>query len=276
MNSPTIPKQKYPNQFWVIVLLILVLSFVPVGIPLSNGSCKTQQIPEQTRIYHLNVSTYHDNISSTYHGYLELKLAAINSELYQGNLTWFLTWDNGLSWTTSSLALSYSGNRSYQFVGLLLYTAWWVPHGLQLGDEVRIDGDPPSTNHLLRTTPFIVTDLVSIQVHSNYYLCWQLSYESTSAHHETFHYEFHTGILINAQSILIEEGQPIHEVYVELTSSYPSLPTLHPLLHYWTSYYSMILALVGATIVTLVANFILRHLSHSPQKLQVVTMEQNA
>ncbi len=267
MKSTINNMQKNLNRLFVILfILILTLSLSSVESTLQSGSISAQPNFEQIRIYHLNVSTHQNNISSSYHGYLELRLTSTDSQLCQGNLTWYLTWDNGISWTSYSVEYTYSENRSYQFAGLLLYTGWWIPPILHLGDEIRIDGDPPSTNNFLRTTPFTVTDLVSIQIHSEYFLCWQLSYGFSQQQHEAFYYEFHTGILVSAISILFEENQPAHEVYVELASISPAIPVLHPLLHYWTSYYSLILALVGASITTLMVNYLLRHLTKSLKK----------
>ena len=168
-------------------------------------------------------------------------------------------------------------NRSYQFAGVLQYTGWWINPNIQLGDTVRIDGDAPATNNLLRATPFTVTDLISRQIHEHYFLCSQLSYESGQPQYETYLYEFHTGILLRAVSVILDGNKPAFEVNLEIVSASPPLPTIHLLLHYWINYHSLILAFIGATLVVFFINYLIQNLLPQHQKLgKAVESKQNA
>ena len=242
----------------LILLLVFFWSFLPVGSTLSLNSDSASTSQDQVRSYHLAVTTRYQNLTSSYQGVLELALNTTGFRTQEGRLTWNLTWDEGRTWSTDSVMQTYAWNRSYQFAGLLLYTGWWIHPGIQLGDQIRIDGDAPATNSLLRTAPFTVTDLVSIQVQEAYYHCWQLSYASSQPQYETYYYESHTGILLRATSLLYEGQILIHEVNLYLLTSSPPLPTIHLFLHYWTNHYPLVLALTGATLVTL----LVYHLIH--------------
>ena len=244
----------------VILLLPLSLwSFLPVESTLSINTDSEYAAQDQVRYYRLAVTTRYQNLTSSYHGVLELALNATSFRTYEGRLAWNLTWDEGRTWSTDSVKQTYACNRSYQFAGLLLYTGWWIHPGIQLGDQIRIDGDAPATNSLLRTTPFTVTDLVSIQVQEAYYHCWQLSYTSSQPQYETYYYESHTGILLSATSLLYQGQIPVHEVNLYLLSASPQLPTLHLFLHYWTNHHPLILALTGATLVTLLVYYLIHY-----------------
>ncbi len=271
LNKQRLPSFLRAYQFYFIFLLI------PFGSFLSNQPNYEQTYFEQVRNYRLEVTTRYNNLTSAYQGILELNLNTTGFRSYIGHLTWNLTWDDGKTWSFNTASHLYAWNRSYQFAGLLLYTGWWIHPNIQVGDQIQIDGDEPATNNLLRTAPFIVTDLVSLKIRDNYYLCWQLSYSSSQSQFESYYYEFHSGVLIRATSILQDGNQPVHEIFIELVSAEPTLPTIHLLFHYWINYQSLILALIGATLLTLIFNYLLRHLlSLSRYHRQTSQPRQNA
>jgi hypothetical protein len=232
---------------------------------ISTYSGFAQPTHEQLRIYQIAGTTHLNNLTHSYYGYLELALNTTDGSTYQGNLTWHLTWDDGISWVSDSAEYTYTENRSYQFEGILLYTGLWINPGISIGDRIYIDGDPPSTYNFLRSSPFTVTDLISYEIQSGCYLCWQLSYSSSEPQYETYYFEVQTGVLISATSRLFEGTQLIHEVKAELVSAYPHPPSINPLLHYWFANYSQILALIGATLVTILVRYLLSN-SYSSQK----------
>jgi hypothetical protein len=259
-------------SFLFVSLLVSVSVFLPIAVtaPLETNNSSVSQ--NQTRSYHLLVISHFDNLSRSFWGIVNIVLnsTAINSFL--GSITWNLTWDDGTTWITNFASYTYSWNRSYEFAGLTLFTAWWIHPGLQLGDQIRIDGDAPATNNFLRTTPFTVTDLVSLSINEAHYLCWQLTYSSNQPQHETYYYEFHTGALISATSLMFEGSRPVHEAHLTLFSSSPPLPQIHLLFHYWINYQSFILAFVGATLVTLLFYYLIQHLLPTPRKRPVSTV----
>ena len=264
------------SQYAFRVGFILSLLFLSMGTVISQDSSHAQSIHEQVRIYQLTGTTCLNNLTNSYFGYLQLVLNVTSDHVYHGNLTWHLTWDGGTSWQSDSADYTYAENRSYHFSGVLLYTGMWINPGPQIGDQIYIDGDPPTTYSFLHTDPFTVTDLVSIETQSGWFLCWQLSYTLSDLQYETYYFEVQTGILISATLLLLEENQPIHEVNIELTSASPHPPTINPLLDYWITFYSQILAILGATIVTLFARYLLRHvLSSNLQSTKVWNPEQN-
>ncbi|MFX1564809.1 MAG: hypothetical protein ACFFCH_02340 [Promethearchaeota archaeon] len=271
-------KRKSPLlSFLFISLLVSVSTFLPITAADSVETNSKPMSPNQVRNYHLMVVSRYDNLSSSYWGVVELILNSTATHFYLGSLTWNLTWDEGTTWTTNYASYTYSLNRSYQFAGLTLYTAWWVLPGLQLGDQIRIDGDAPVTNNFLRTAPFTVTDLVSLHINEAYYLCWQLTYFSNQLQSETYYYEFHTGILISATSLLFGGSRPVHEAHLWLSSSSPSLPQIHILFHYWINYQSIILAFLGATLVTVLFYYLIQYFLPTHRKPPIsAPMSQNA
>ncbi|MFX1508724.1 MAG: hypothetical protein ACFFBR_00320 [Promethearchaeota archaeon] len=254
-----------------ISLLVLISTLLPIAVSDSIETNNKQMSQNQIRNYHLVVKSCYGNLSNSYRGIVELVLNSTDDHYYLGSLTWNLTWDEGTTWTTNYASYTYSWNRSYVFAGLTLYTAWWILPGPQLGDQIRIDGDAPATNNFLRIAPFTVTDLVSLYVKEAPCLCWQLTYFSNQPQYEIYYYEFHTGILISATSILVENSQPVHEVYLALSSSYPAFPQIHILFHYWINYQSFIIAFLGATLVTLLLYYLIQHLLPTHRKHPIST-----
>jgi hypothetical protein len=258
-------KRELPiSQYILRIGLILSLLLLSFGTLIPKHLSQAQSDHEQVRIYHITGTSRVNNLTSSYYGYLQLVLNLTGDHTYRGNLTWHLTWNGGISWQSDSADYIYAENRSYHFSGILLHTGLWIIPDIEIGDQIYIDGDPPSTYTFLHTGPFTVTDLVSLEIRSGWFLCWQLSYTSSEPQYETYYFEVHTGILISANLLLLEGNQPIHEVDVELTSASPNPPIINPFIHYWVTYYSQILALIGATMVTLFIRYLLRHLHSSP------------
>ena len=179
--------RKYPLR-WLGLLFIFSLSIMPI----THAYCTyANPVPvTQTRTYQLQVISSNDNLSISYYGKEQLTLNSTGSLYYLGYLTWNLTWDNGHTWYADNTNYTYSSNRTYNYAGLNCYTAWWINPSIQLGEQIRIDGDLPATNNFLRIAPFTVTDLVSIEVAHQYFLCWQLSYSSGNRQHELYYYEY--------------------------------------------------------------------------------------
>jgi hypothetical protein len=261
----------------LIFISLIMLLLLPLRTVSSHQPSYAHASTEQLRCYQLGVTTHYDNLTSSYHGILELALNSTGFRTYQGNLIWNLTWDDGNTWSTSSTFYTYDWNRSYHFAGLELYTGWWIHPGVQIGDQVRIDGDAPATNNFLRTAPFIVTDLISLQIQDRFYLCWQLYYASNQPQYETFYYEFHSGILVSASSSLLVGNQPSHQVSVTLLSASPPVPTVQLLLHYWINYQSLIFAFLGATLLTLLVYYLIENLNpHHRNRYSTMKSKQNA
>ncbi|MHA2405987.1 MAG: hypothetical protein ACXACH_04465 [Candidatus Hermodarchaeia archaeon] len=277
MKKPISKKRELPiSQQILRIGLIFSLLFLSFGTLISKHSSQAQPNPEQVRIYQLTGTSRVNNLTSSYYGYLQLVLNVTGDHTYRGNLTWHLTWNDGISWQSDSADYTYAENRSYQFSGILLYSGLWITPNLEIGDQIYIDGDPPSTYNFLHTDPFTVTDLVSLEISSGWFLCWQLSYTSSEPQYDTYYFEVHTGILISANLLLLEGNQPIHEVDVELTSASPNPPSINPFIHYWVTYYSQILALIGATMITFFIRYLLRHFHSSPlQTSKLRNLEHN-
>ncbi len=249
------------EHFQTILTLILILVFIQ-GQALSNqtaNAINNHSSEIQIRIYQLEVTTRYENLTSVYSGIQQLTLNSTGPLTYQGLLQWNLTWDNGLTWQSYNSSFTYEWNRTYEYAGLSCYTAWWISPVVQPGDQIHIDGDVPVTNTFLRTSPFIVKDLVSFEVNQQYYLCWQLVYTS-DRQYETFYYEFYTGMLIYAISILSQGSTTIFEAQIQLQSATPPPPSIHFLLHFWTNYNHIILALIGATATSFLIYHLLRKL----------------
>ena len=199
----------------------------------------------------------YQNLTSSYYGTQSVILNSTDSLGYHAVISWNITFDDGQTWTFNSIKVSYDWNRTYQYAGLNVYTAWWIHPNIQLGSKVRIDGDAPATNNNPRSQPFTVTDLLSIELDFKYYLCWQLTF-TTNQQQEHFYYDFYTGLLLKATSILHDGDQPIHEIDLSLQSASPSLPTLHILHHFWITYDSILIALIGASLTALLAFFLIQ------------------
>ncbi len=260
---------------WLALLLIFLLSVMSN----SHASCiSTNPVPViQTRTYQIYVTSSNDNLSISYFGREQLTLNSTDAFSYLGYLSWNLTWDNGHTWYADNTNYTYSPNRTYNYSGVICYTAWWINPSTQLGEQIRIDGDLPATNNFLRIAPFTVTDLISIEVANQYVNCWQLSYLSGNRQHELYYYEYHTGILVRAVSLLRDSTQYVHEIYLELLTATPSLPSNSPILHYWTNYNSIILSLIGATLVALFFYYFLqRYRPRHPNRPPPSHSEHNA
>jgi hypothetical protein len=201
----------------------------------------------------------HQNLTSSYYGTQSVSLNATTSFGYQAMLSWNVTFDEGQTWTFNSVQVSYDWNRTYHYGGTDWCTAWWIHPNVQLGSRVRIDGDVPATNNHPRIRPFTVTDLLSIDLNLKYYLCWQLAY-TTSQQKEHFYYDYYTGLLLKATSIVEDAGQPVHEIDLTLQSAFPSLLTHHILYHFWITYDSAFIALIGASLIASFVFFLLRRL----------------
>ncbi|MHA2314980.1 MAG: hypothetical protein ACXACF_06800 [Candidatus Hermodarchaeia archaeon] len=234
--------------------LILLIS----GLSSSALALSNQSLDNQILTYQLEVHTSYDNVNSSFYGTQQLTLNTISNFSIQGQISWNLTWDNGNTWYFENTTYVYSTNRTYQYAGLTCYTAWWIHPAIQIGDKIPIDGDVPATNNFLRLTPFTVTDLLSHEVNHQYFLCWQLSYDSPNNQHETYYYEYQTGILLSATSVRFEANQPVHEVWLELQTAEQPPPPIPPLLHFWTNYNTTIIAFIGATLVTFFVYYVLQ------------------
>jgi len=242
------------------LVIILGLLFLASGNHSLSQGLFNQQVDTQARTYQLQVHSSYDNITRSFYGTQQLTLKISNSSSIQGHLLWNLTWDNGKTWYAENASYIYFINRTYQYAGLTCYTAWWIHPAVQIGDQIQIDGDVPATNNFLRLAPFIVTDLLSLEVNQQHYLCWQLTYNSPNYQHETYYYEYHTGILLSATSVQFEAHQPVHEVWLELQTADQLPPPISPLLHFWTNYNSTLIAFIGATTVTLLGYYLLQRI----------------
>jgi len=237
---------------------------LPSGFQSSALAFLNQPVDGQTLTYQLQVQSSYDNVSRSFYGTQQLTLETTHNFSLEGQLSWNLTWDNGNTWYTENASYLYSTNRTYQYAGITCYTAWWINPAVQIGDQISIDGDVPATNNFLRLTPFIVTDLFSLEVNHQHFLCWQLSYDSPKYQHETYYYEYHTGILLSATSVQLEANQPVHEIWLELQSSDQPLPSIPPLLHFLTNYNSTLIAFFGATIITLFVYYLFSRIRPHP------------
>jgi hypothetical protein len=231
---------------------------------------------EGTRIYNVQVTSTHQNLTSSYYGTESVSLNATGSFGYQAVLSWNITYDNGQTWGFHSVQVSYDWNRTYQLAGIDWYSGWWIHPNVQLGSQIRIDGDAPATNNHPRLQPFTVTDLISLDLNQNYYLCWLLTF-TTSQQHERFYYDFYTGLLLKATSTVENAGQPIHEIKMTLQSAIPSLLTLHLLYHIWITYDSILFAFVGATLSTLFVFYLIQRMrDYRFQASHACNFKQNA
>lgn len=255
--------RSYLKVIFGLVIILSLLHLASGNHSLTQGYLNLS-FDVQTRTYLLQVHSTYDNINRSYYGTQQLTLKITNSSSIQGQLSWNLTWDNGNTWFAENASYIYFTNRTYQYAGLTCYTAWWINSAVQIGDQIPIDGDVPATNNFLRLTPFIVTDLISLEINQQHFLCWQLSYNSPSFQHETYYYEYHTGILLSATSIQLETNQPVHEVWLELQTTGQLPPPIPPLLHFWTNYNSSIIAFIGATVVTLLSYYFLQRIRSPP------------
>lgn len=259
------------NLLFVVLFLFLVL--IPTYCGLSHSQFR-QGTANQSRLYWLQARTIHGEDISSYYGFQQLTLNETSSFILQGQINWNLTWDDGKTWFSNNATFAYGLDRTYEYAGLRCYTGWWIDPTVALGDQIRIDGDPPATNNFLHTAQFTVTDLVSWELHQQYYLCWQLTYLTSTGQHEIYHYEYHTGVLVMATSVLQVASHPVHEVHVELRSSNPSIPTIHPVLHFWVNYNSFIFAFLGATLVTLFMHYTLQRARSSSLKIGNTAFQQ--
>ncbi|MFX1244358.1 MAG: hypothetical protein ACFE8F_05305 [Promethearchaeota archaeon] len=214
---------------------------------------------QETRIYQLRVITTYQNLTSSYFGTEIVSLNSTGDLSFEGILSWNITFDEGQTWLSDSVQVTYDWNRTYQYAGLMRYTAWWIHPSVQLGSQIQIDGDAPATNNHLRIQPFTVTDLISLDLDRTYYLCWQLTY-NTNHQHETYYYDYYTGVLLKASTIVENIDQPVHEIYLTMESATPAPPSINPFHHLWITYNSFLLALIGASLVSLIVYYLLQRL----------------
>ena len=255
-----IPSNTSRTLFVKLVPILVLISLILVFPSLSPASSTSSLLStEGSRLYRVQVTSIHQNLTSSYYDTQNVRLNATASFGYHALLSWNVTFDEGQTWIANSVQVSYDWNRTYNYGGNDWYTAWWIHPNVQLGSRVRIDGDVPATNNHLRICPFTVTDLLSIELNLKYYLCWQLTY-STSHQKEHFYYEYYTGLLLKATSILEDAGQPVHEIDLALQSAFPSLPSHHVLYHFWIMYDSAFIALIGASLITSCVFFLIRRL----------------
>ena len=214
-----------------------------------------------TRTYFLEVTFSLENTTTHFYGLQSIHLYPTGPDLLTGVTLWNLTWDEGLTWKTENLTLTFtSSNRTYQWEGLSLHTAWWIPPSTRLGDLVIIDGDAPATNRFARFSPFLVEDRVSLFLGGVYYSCWLLTYQSTLGQRESFYYERATGALIAAYSELRHGEARLHQVTLELCSSNPPIPVQDPLTHLWEAYSHIAIPAILAAAATTLSYLLLRRL----------------
>lgn len=240
-------------------VVILFLTIIFPLLLLARPTAATLLSAEGTRLYQVRVTSLYQNLTSSYYGTQSVSLNATESLGYRAVLSWNITFDDGQTWTFNSVQVSYDWNRTYHYAGMDCYTAWWIHPNIQLGSQVRIDGDAPATNNNLRAEPFTVSDLLSIELDFKYYLCWQLTF-TTNQQQEHFYYDYYTGLLLEATSIVQDAGQPVHKIDLSLQSASPSLPTLHIVHHFWITYDSVLIALIGASLTALFVFFIIQRL----------------
>ncbi len=264
-------KQKYALQCTresikaVLVLVFFFCLIIMISRSLSSAlTLYNQPLDNQTLTYQLEAHTSYDNVNRSFYGTQQLTLNTIDNYSILGQLSWNLTWDNGITWNFENTTYIYSMNRTYQYAGLTCYTAWWIHPTIQIGDKIPIDGDVPATNNFLRLTPFTVTDLLSHKVNHQYFLCWQLSYDSPNNQHETYYYEYQTGILLSATSVRFEANQPVHEIWLELQTAEQPPPPIPPTLHFWTNYNTTLIAFLGATVVSFFVYYLLQRIRPQP------------
>jgi hypothetical protein len=256
VKQTSISQRNTRHPFLWLTPLIL-LSSLTSNIQLAQTNTNPS-ITTQIRTYKLNVSSSNANLSTSYYGRVQIILNSTESSSYLGLLSWNLTWDNGRTWYADCTTQTYSSNRTYTFAGINCSTAWWINPAIQLGDQIPIDGDLPATNNFLRIAPFTVTDLISVDVNYQTLLCWQLSYTSGNRQHEIYYYEYHTGALVQAKSLLEDSSHYTLVMYLELQTATPPLPSNSPILHYWVNYNSLFFSFIGATFVALLFYLLLR------------------
>jgi len=257
-QTPSNTSRTFLRKFTPFLVLLCLTHILPPQ-SLAKPAAPTVLTAEGTRLYRVRVTSIHENLTSSYYGTQSVSLNATDSFGYEAVLSWNITFNDGQTWIFNSVQVSYDWNRTYTYGGMDWYTAWWIHPNVQLGSKVRIDGDVPATNNHPRTQPFTVTDLLSIDLNLKYYLCWQLIF-TTSQQREQFYYDFYTGLLLKATSIVEDSGQPVHEINLTLESAFPSLPTLHILHHFWITYDSILIALIGASLTTLFVFYLIRRL----------------
>ena len=204
-----------------LLLFILILIFIyPLCQIKGNVSSSKIQICQ----YSLDVKSSYANVSTHYYGSQLVVLESLKNESFFGYISWNLTWDEGTTWQFFNTTYLYLPNRTYSHSNISLFTSWWIIPNVQIGNLIHIDGDPPATNFFPRSAPFRVSELTSLNIGSNHYTCWLLSYETTSGQQERFYYEQWTGILLAVYSKAIKTNSIQHEIHLALETANPNLP----------------------------------------------------
>jgi hypothetical protein len=258
LNSFFLILRRKKSELGLGVALLFILLLSPLGV--TQGKSVTDRY-NMTRIYSLDISTCYDNTTTDILGTQVVTFTSQDVTTILGYISWNLTWDEGITWSYTNITQIYGTNRTYQIAGVPLFTAWWIDPSIDLGYNVKIDGDAPATDQLLRSTPFQVTDLVSYTIDNQCFICWLLRYETVSGQQESFYYERMTGVLVAAQSILTNQDSTSHEIFVELKATSSSLPQADIFANLWFSYGTLVVSIVLATISTLGAYLLLKHVS---------------
>jgi hypothetical protein len=239
---------------WSTILLLLFV--VPPHPAIANSQTAAWDITCEyafsgTRIS--NTSTIH------YQGQQRITLLSLDHQSIRGDVSWNISMDGGLSWNSFTETYTFNPNRTYQHETQETYTAWWIDTAVKVGDSIPIDGDFPVTNHLARSMPFLVTDLLSLNLGASHYTCWWLKNDDPVGVHESFYYELGTGLLVAAYSE-VSNGLVEYQVQMELQSTNPALPRESLFTHLLLTYGSLVFPLVLASLASLGAYLLLRTL----------------
>lgn len=236
----------------LLVFLFLVL-ILPAAANPQNG------YKDLTCEYAFSGTRHSFNSTVQYQGRQLVTLLSTDPQTVMGYIKWNISLDNGLSWETTTETYAFNVNRTYQN-NFESYTAWWIDTETQVGDLVPIDGDFPVTNHLVRNTPFLVMDLVSLRSGTSRYTCWWLTNENPTGVHESFYYEQWTGMLVAAYSELVQDGIIERQMRLELQSTVPALPNESLLTHLWLTYGALVLSGAIASVASVGSYLLLRNI----------------
>ena len=241
-------------------LLLLILILI-IRYPLCQVKGDISSSKIQICQYSLDVNSSYANVSTHYYGSQLVVLESMKNGTFFGYVSWNLTWNEGATWQFFNTTYLYLPNRTYSHSNISLFTGWWIAPNVQIGDLIHIDGDPPALNFFPRSAPFRVSELTSLNIGSNHYTCWLLSYETTSGQQERFYYEQWTGVLVNAENIFTIYNASTGEVlYFEfeysflttftnykwpiMTTMMPVLSIADPILKFFTTYALFILVIL--------------------------------
>jgi hypothetical protein len=253
------PKKKPWNPKLVV---LIALGFLLFCISLQGSYSITTATQSETYLYTFDINFSYSHRINHQYGIQNVSLVHLDSATILGYISWNITFDEGNTWQYFSFIKTYYVNRTYNYAGFLAYTGWWIPPTVKIGEQIPIDGDAPVTASFPRSGPFIVTELATLKLANQTFMCWLLTYEMLNEHQEQFYYERYTGILLAAYSRRYQSGELNQTLRLELINDSPLLPRVDPLNEFWLSYGSMSISFLGAILPTAAAYYFLRRLRH--------------